>query len=79
MSKRLKAGDEVRIRNARNGDWCLGVVILASNAAVAFELDGTVWSGNGLIAGVLPVFIDYERETVTGIFGDEYEIEVKEG
>ena len=77
----LSAGDWVRVRLAGSHDeWCPALVATVSDTqpqSVAFELHGFVRSRAGAIVGiVLLVTIDYERETVTSVMGDEYEVEV---
>ncbi len=74
----LKQGCLVRIRCLEDDEWCEGIVALASSngKSVAVTLDGMVrTSGGGIIAGVLPLIIDYETEKVTGLDGTEYEVE----
>lgn len=74
----LQQGDAVRVRRAgSNDEWCPGAVILISPlcVSVAVELYGAVRAGDGIVMGVLPLLIDRERETVTGLTGDAYEIE----
>jgi hypothetical protein len=44
--------------------------------SVALTLMGVVRAGSGYIAGMLPLTVDYEAGTVTGLVGDEYDIEV---
>lgn len=45
-------------------------------AAVLLALDGVVRAGGGHMGNALPIFVDYEKELVTGIDGTVYEIEV---
>lgn len=78
--ERLQAGDWIRLRLAGSSDeWCPAAVVVASGAqpqSVALELTGVVRAGGGVAGGILPATVDYERETVTSLFGDEYEVEV---
>ena len=75
----LKRGDQVRIRRDRSDEWCEGYVAFANEngLAVGVMLSGMVRAGNGYIAGALALTIDPEAETLTGLTGDEYEVEVK--
>lgn len=75
----LRQGETIRIRREDHSDeWCRAVVALASpnGRSVALRLEGAVRAGGGLIMGVLPLTIDYQRETVESLFGDAYEIEI---
>lgn len=62
-------------------EWCEGRVALvsANGKSVAFELTGggVRTASGGLILCVLPVAVDYEAETFTGLDGTEYEVEVR--
>lgn len=80
MSHVLKKGDMVRVRLMGTEDeWCWAVVEIASvdGRSVALNLKGMVHGGGGVIAGMLPLNVDYEAETVTNLFGDEYEMEIR--
>ena len=76
----LTKGQTVRVRLAGTSDeWCSGTEAVASQngLSVGLWLDTAVrTSSGGFIAGALPLFVDYEKGSVTGLFGDEYEIEV---
>jgi hypothetical protein len=76
----LTKGQTVRVRLAGTSDeWCLATVTVASEngMAVGLALESAVHtSSGGFIAGALPLLIDYEKELVTSLFGDEYEIEM---
>lgn len=74
---RLSAGNRIRVRLAgTSDDWCYGIVVLAEGSSVAIAFDGLLRCSGGYIGKVLPVTADYEAETATAIWGDEYEIEV---
>lgn len=81
MSQQILAQDNrVRVRRLRDTDWCYGHVALASanGRSVAISLNGMVRTADGGgIAGVLPLIVDDEAETVTGLDGTEYEVEVQ--
>lgn len=69
----------MRVRMGGDDDWTPAFVVLASftnPSSVMLILDGMVRAGEGCIANVLPLAIDYEAETVVSLFGDSYEIEV---
>ena len=76
----MDKGDAIRVRKIGTDDeWCAATVILVSpnGNSVALELCGFVHAaGGGIIGGVLPLLIDYEAETVNGLDGCEYEVEV---
>lgn len=79
---RLKRGDYVRLRlEGSTGEWTEGFVAMASDSdpsSVLLLFDGVVRAGSGLIAGGLPLTVDYAAETVYGVpLGDSYEIEVR--
>lgn len=74
----LTEDQRVRIRAVGiDGDWCEGRIALASanGRSVAVVLAGALMIPGGVIAGVLPLIIDPEKETVTGLAGEEYELE----
>jgi hypothetical protein len=80
VTYRLKHGDRVRVRQRSTDDWTDAAVAVASDkqpASVMLLLDGPVRAGGGVVSNGLPLTIDYEKETVTGLFGGEYEIEVR--
>ena len=80
-TRRLAKGETVRIRALNSdSDWCPATVIVVSTngVSVGLLLHGAVRAAGGMATGTLPLFIDYERETVTGLLGEEYEIEVRE-
>lgn len=79
----LTTGQLVRVRMAdTSDDWCLAAVSVASNSepvqSIALTLYDMVRAVDGVIGGVLPLTIDYEKQTVTSLFGDEYELETAE-
>lgn len=76
----LRTGTTVRVRLAGCDDeWCTGLVILAGGTSVMLMLDGMVHAPGGvIIAGVLALIVDYDAETVTGLLGGEYQIEIGE-
>jgi hypothetical protein len=76
---RLYKGQRVRVRHLdRGGDWCEGVVVVASDtnlSSVGLMLNGAVRAGRGgLSGGALLVTLDYEAGTVVGLTGDEIEV-----
>jgi len=79
--KKLARGDRVRIRLNAVDDWREAYVLLASQtdpSSVMLLLEDGVPARGGLILGSLPLIVDYAAETVTSLFGGEYEIEVAE-
>jgi hypothetical protein len=78
----LLRGERVRVRRAGDtGEWCEGIVVIASFAkgpvqVIALELEGFVRAASGYVAGALPLFIDRRRALVEGLTGDLYDIEV---
>ena len=83
MTRRLVKGDHIRIRLADSGDeWVRGRVIIASESnpsSVGLMVEGMVRTlEGGWIGGGLPLFVDYQEETVVSLLGDRYEIEVAE-
>lgn len=81
MTPRLQRGHRVHVRHSDDGgDWCPAIVALASDtnpSSVALILMGAVRGGSGIIAGTLPLTVDYDAETVVGLTGDSYEIDVE--
>jgi len=76
----MTKGEVVRIRAAgTSDDWCGAVVMLVSpnGKSVGLMLDAMVRAPGGFIGGFLPLIVDAERETVTGLLGGEYEVEVR--
>ena len=79
---RLTRGMYVRVRHVDDaGEWCPAFVGLASDTnpssvMLLLFLRDAVRASGGVIVGALPVTVDYDAETVTGLTGDEYEIEV---
>ena len=76
----MTKGEVVRVRAAGSSDdWCLGTVEIVSGngKSVGLRLDGLVRAHGGVIAGFLPLLVDHEAERVTGLLGEEYEIEVQ--
>jgi hypothetical protein len=80
MTDRLKRGDYVRVRLNEHDEWTPAFVALASDSdpsSVMLMLNGAVRSSSGgMFVNSLPLFIDYAAETITGLHGDAYEIEV---
>lgn len=74
---RLEPGDYVRLRRDKGDDWAEGFVALASGTSVFVITSGIVRAGGGLLTGGVPLTVDYEKQTVTGLTGDNYEIEVQ--
>jgi hypothetical protein len=73
----------VRIRRVDDPEWSWARIQLVSDISaagmqsVAVTLESAVRAGAGVVIGVLPLFVDYQRELVTGLLGsDEYEIDV---
>ena len=72
----------VRCRNREND--LMGRVLLASDTqpqsvAVCFgDAEGIRMNGALAITNMLPLTIDYEKETAADLFGNEWEIEVAE-
>lgn len=80
MTRTLSKGSRIRVRRAGGSDeWSLAIIELISpngKSVAARLLDGGVRTGDGgLIIGMLPLMIDYERETITGLMGEEYDLE----
>ena len=83
---RLTTGQVVRCRNEQNPEPLIGRVLLASDTdpqsvAVFLETEsqGFRMNGGGIaISNMLPLTVDYEREIVTDLFGNEWEIDVAE-
>ena len=76
---KLERGVYVRVRLMGDSDWCEAFVVLAGGSSVALFLKGAVRTGSGgAIFNFLPLSINYEAQTVTSLFGDEYELEVHE-
>jgi hypothetical protein len=76
---KLKRGDRVRVRRDSGDEWCEGAVVLVSEngKSVGLLLAGMVRAGSGYAGGTLPLLIDFEAETVSGVLtSDEYEIEL---
>jgi hypothetical protein len=75
----LFKGRRVRIRASTTDEWCEGkVALISSNGRSAvFLIEGMVRAKGGYIGGgPLPLQIDPIEETVTGLDGMEYEVEV---
>ena len=74
----IRQGDKVRVRAEAGGEWCEAIVLLSSGTgAVALDLgDGMVRTTGEMIGGVLPLMINEEERSVTGLTGDRYEINV---
>lgn len=75
---------QIRIRRrSSSDDWTEALVAVASSGpgveqSVMVLLDGAVRAAHGIVAGCLPITVNYETEAVTGIDGQEYEVEVSE-
>ena len=75
----MTRGEQIRIRaSGSSDDWTLATVELvsANGVSVGLRLYGMVRAHGGFIASALPLLIDHEAGTVTGLLGEEYEIEV---
>ena len=77
----LKRGDYVRVRLENSEEWTEAYAAIASDSnpsSVVLLLNGAVRTRHGgLILNNLPLTIDYDAETATSLFGDNYEIEVE--
>jgi hypothetical protein len=80
-TSRLKKGDQVRIRALGMKQWSRATAVLASDtnpSSVMLALaDGEgLRVARGFYLNFVPLTIDYATETVTGLLGGEFEIEV---
>lgn len=78
--RQLQKGDRIRLRNRPSDDWTDATVVLASSngKSIGIEIHQPLRSGDGLYAGgAVPLIIDYERQTVSGLTGDQYEVEIR--
>ena len=81
MHRRLAVGDTVRCRNHEND--LMGKVLLASDTdpqsvGVCFgEAEGLRMNGALAVTNMLPLIVNYERETAVDLFGNEWGIDVK--
>jgi hypothetical protein len=79
-SGRLSVGEHIRVRLEGSSEWTFGVVAVASDVnpqAVVLALDGVVRAPHrALVGNILPLTIDYDKETVISLVGGYYEIEV---
>lgn len=77
---KLTQGQRVRVRALEtNREWSDGLVLLASQngKSVAVQIDSPVaLPGGQIIGGVLALVIDWKQETIVGLFGEKYEMEV---
>ena len=81
---RLETGDLIRIRRVLTmADWgardefCPAHVVFSRDTSVLLcPHGGFVRAGTGIMMGAFFLTVDYEAETVTGLLGDEYEIDV---
>jgi hypothetical protein len=75
----LRKGAVVRVRRDERDDWTIATVALASDdgKSIGLLLDGPVRAGKGFIVGALPLLIDYDARTITGPYGDDYQIEMR--
>jgi hypothetical protein len=75
---KLVKGDHLQIRLEGFGDeWCPAEVRFASDTdpqAIMLTIRGMVRATHGFIGNILPLTIDYQRETAVSHFGDHYEI-----
>lgn len=77
----LRKNEPIRVRKLDTDAWCTGTVILVSpcGESVALQINGSVRAADGgLIVGFLPLIVDYSAETVTGLDGCGYEVEIRE-
>jgi hypothetical protein len=83
MINALKRGDYVRVRLAGTTDeWAEAFVALASESnpssvMLLFNGGAVRTRAGGSFLNGLPLSIDYENETVRGLTGDDYEMEVR--
>ncbi len=77
----MTRGQTVRVRRDGSQDeWCLATVVLvsANGRSAGLMLEGAVRTdGGGVILGALPLIVDEAAETVTGLEGTLYEIEIR--
>jgi hypothetical protein len=83
MSGGLRKGQLIRIRMlGRADDWCRARVAELSTTgderSVILELNDMVRCPSGFISGALPITVNYKAETVEGLMGGEYEIEISD-
>lgn len=86
MSNYFAQGDKIRLREkGSGGEWCEGTVALvsANGKSVGVELHGAVMLGHsaasslpGMVTGALPLIVDEEAGMVTGLMGEEYEVQI---
>jgi hypothetical protein len=78
MNMKLAKGDRVCVRRDPTDEWCEGDVVLVSpnGESVGLMLHGSVRAGDGFILNALPLIVDYSKETITGLTGDLYELEI---
>lgn len=77
--RRLRTGDQIRLRNRPADGWTEATVILASpnGRSVGIEIHQPLRSGTGLYAGgAVPLIIDYGQQTVSDLMGEQYQVEV---
>lgn len=76
----LKRGEWIRVRETGGEVWSRAVVAVVgegSPCSVALVLLDPVRCQGGIILNALPLTVDYEAQTVRGLFGGAYEIEVQ--
>lgn len=81
MTDRLQRGNYVRVRMEGDAEWIPAFVALASPSnpsSVMLMINGLVRAPGGYVGHALPLTINYESESVSGLLGGSYEIEVQE-
>lgn len=75
----LERGDYIRIRPiGSNNEWIVAMVTLASGngRSLMIQFSGTLAGDDGYYVGTAPLSIDYSQESVEGLFGGKFEIEL---
>jgi hypothetical protein len=73
-----KRGDYVGLRRNAGDDWAEGFVALASGTSVLVMTSGIVRAGGGLMSGPIALTVNEDAGTISGLMGDEYELEVQD-
>jgi hypothetical protein len=78
----IAVGWRVRVRLFGESEWAYGTVAIASEnrKSIGIALAGPVRSASGgLWVTFLPLILDHEKQTITGLDGGEYELEHRYG